>query len=436
MNKVATYPYSACDPGQAYVRIYPYPYRAALTIANDRHGLHDAEEFRALHRFLNTDRETPHGRGLNLEISDSFWFYDNIGRFSYFQGYTRKPSPQAPLIREFLQAGVIDTLHTYGDFTEQPFERKYAEWAVEEFAVNGLQVPIWSNHGNQSNIQSINVGVPYHQGGTPEAAGYHLDITVNFKLKYFWRAIIPFLGQERRLRFSEYCLPRYYYWNNFDRLVCVPKHVIEWCSIEVMQRLRGENGSCPPRRTNVLMSPLTLEDGHRVWEFRRFNNHRKSIWAGADADGLARQLAPEVLDRLEQLGGYVVIYTHFELGHFYQDSVLRCLRHLSQRFHEGRIWVTTSARMLDYNRMCRLLRWQEISSPGSLEIRLEPEIHDPVFGEQPLESDALAGITMVARSRQPVKVTLAGRQLPFAEVGREGDEVALALPWQRWEYPD
>ncbi|RME21245.1 MAG: hypothetical protein D6800_12275 [Candidatus Zixiibacteriota bacterium] len=428
--------YTASRPGQAYLRMCPYPYRAALTIANDRHGLHDLEEFRALHRFLNTAEETPYGKGLGLEISDSFWFYDDIGRFSYFDGYTKKPSAQAPFIRDFIEAGYLDMLHTYGDFAHQPFERKYAEWAVEELLSRGLSVPVWSNHGNERNIQSINVGVPYHQGATPGTAGYHFDLTRKLGLKYFWRMITPFLGQERRLSFAEYCSPRYYYWNALDRLYCIPKRALECFVVKVLHRYNGVNGNAPPLRTNVLMSPLYLEDGHRVWEFRRFNNHEKSVWAGADADGLCRQLAPDVLNRLESIGGYVIIYTHFELGTFYQDSVLRSLRLLSQRFHEGRIWVTTVSRMLEYNRIRRLLRWEEILTPEGLEIRIQNSMDDPILGKQPLTPDMLGGITIVVPSARPVTVTLDGQPLPCREVERDSDEVTLALPWQPLEYPD
>jgi hypothetical protein len=56
------------------LRRYPYPYRAALALSNDAEFL-TPRAFWDLHRFLNTNEETPLGPGLDLPVTDSAFMY-------------------------------------------------------------------------------------------------------------------------------------------------------------------------------------------------------------------------------------------------------------------------------------------------------------------------------------------------------------------------
>jgi len=75
-----------------------------------------------------------------------------------FNKYTNTPSEQAPLIRDYCASGYIDCLHTWGDFSNEPFDRKYAEWAVNE-AISQRNAPAdLVNHGNKNNTHNLNLG--------------------------------------------------------------------------------------------------------------------------------------------------------------------------------------------------------------------------------------------------------------------------------------
>ena len=424
-------------PGKVRLRTVPYPYRAALAIANDRHGLHDMARFRELHRFLNTDDDTPFGPGLGLEIADSFWFYDSIGRFSYFKGFSAAPSDQAPLIREFLQAGYIDSLHTWGDFTNTRFTRALAEPALEEMQRHGLKVTVWTNHGDRHNVQNIDHAVPCRRGALPGDPAYHADLLRPLGVRFMWRNLTRIVGQDRLLSLVEYCHPGYYYWNPLETVVMIPTHAVRW----LLRRWghRSGEGVMPNGAWlhNRLINAVELDDCSRLWEFRRFNNHPDSLWRGADVAGLARQLAPGVLDRLERAGGFMVVYTHLELGDWPCPEVITCLQDLARRCREERIWVAATARLLQYNRVMHLVRWSEIEKPGEFEIRIAGTLEDPLFGEQPLEPADLQGLTFEVRTRQErVAVTLAGKPLPVREAGRSGGRVTVMLPVQPLDYPD
>src|SRR3990172_12491156 len=97
---------------EASLRPFPYPFQAALTISSDNHAHFPPQTFIDAHRLLNSEEDTPLGRGLGLEIADSFWFSSgNPSRtFTYFKGLSTEPSELAPLFRNYIRAGYIDTL--------------------------------------------------------------------------------------------------------------------------------------------------------------------------------------------------------------------------------------------------------------------------------------------------------------------------------------
>ena len=89
------------------LRKFPYPFNAALTICSDIDGT-SFKDFLEIHKFLNTEKTTSLGKGLNIPIGDSFWMYDdpNIAdsAFSYFKDLKGNPSANAPIIRDFIKA--------------------------------------------------------------------------------------------------------------------------------------------------------------------------------------------------------------------------------------------------------------------------------------------------------------------------------------------
>jgi hypothetical protein len=101
------------------LKTFPYTYKAALDINSDLDGTHTFEEFLEIQRFLNTKEGTSMGRGIGLEIGNSFWMYSGSSddKFTYFKSLTTFPSGSAPIIRDFIKSGYIDVMHSYGNFS-------------------------------------------------------------------------------------------------------------------------------------------------------------------------------------------------------------------------------------------------------------------------------------------------------------------------------
>ena len=101
------------------LRKFPYPYQAALTICSDIDGT-SLDDFIEIHKFMKTTETTDLGEGLGLAIGDSFWMYDKPGladsAFAYFNDLGGKQSKAAPIIRDFISAGILDVMHSYGNF--------------------------------------------------------------------------------------------------------------------------------------------------------------------------------------------------------------------------------------------------------------------------------------------------------------------------------
>ena len=98
------------------LRKCPHLFRCAFAVFNDIDGL-TPTDFNKVHKILNTNQYCEYGPCLNLEISDSFWFYQSpdysTDSFSYFKNYAGNKSKYADLILSLAQSGYIDCLHSW-----------------------------------------------------------------------------------------------------------------------------------------------------------------------------------------------------------------------------------------------------------------------------------------------------------------------------------
>src|SRR5205807_7065491 len=103
---------------QIALRQFPYPFKAMLALCSDIDQT-TRQRYRMIHRFLNTETETPMGPGLGLDVADSFWFYgrggpaadDDGSDFVYFRGLDwRQRSTAAEELVHYLRSGWIDTI--------------------------------------------------------------------------------------------------------------------------------------------------------------------------------------------------------------------------------------------------------------------------------------------------------------------------------------
>lgn len=418
------------------LRKFPYPFNAALTILSDRHGIQTAGEFRLFHRFLNTTQETPKGKGLGLEIGDTFWFFDELGRFSYFDKYSNRPSDQAPLIRDYLASGYIDCLHTWGDFTNLPFERKYAEWAVEESIKQGISLPIWVNHGNANNTHNLGRGVAHHQGARPSSASFHVDLLFQAGFRVLWRFLTQIVGQDRRLSFREHFSVGGQ--EASSRAVFVTKRLIKRTAMGIDQLFGGSLGLFDQHADNHFLRPALLDNDLRVHEFLRFNNHPVNLWHGMHVPDLLRQLHTDVIDALVQSEGYMVVYNHLEYGDFYHPDIVAALRAIGRREQEGKLWITTTAKLVAYNQTHHGLRWREsVDVDNNLTVTIEPTREDALFGATHVGVADLEGITFaVSKTVRSVLFRLGETVVPHTVHVAGPVESIIGFPLRRLTFPE
>ena len=131
------------------LRDYPYPTRGAVTICSDVDGSPDLETYLEVVRFLNGTGPTALGKGLGLEIGNSFYFdNDHPSRFSYWS----TSDEGRDVIRELIRSGHIDCLHSFG---ESSTSREQAILALDELQKHDCFLEVWVNHSKTpTNISS------------------------------------------------------------------------------------------------------------------------------------------------------------------------------------------------------------------------------------------------------------------------------------------
>lgn len=407
------------------LRKFPYPYRAALTILSDFHDGLDAQSFLSMYRFLNTEDDTSLGKGIGLEVAASFWFYSPTSRFTYFDGYTGKPSKYADLIRRLIHAGYIDSLHTYGDFTEKRFTRKFAVDAVKELKQIGSKILVWVNHGDQNNTQSVNAAISHHRGAKVDAEEYHLDLLLDSGIRFLWNThLTDIIGQDRKIKLQELPqLGRKHSFKFLGKIIKILSRVV---------RIHDINQS------NILLRPFRLDDGQIAYAFKRFNNHPGNLWNGVRADDLPRQISSEVLKKLEEVEGYLIVYNHLEEGFPWHTEVVGALHNLANAYRKGKIFVTTTSRLLMYNLIHNHLRYSSENRNGVWILRINPAIQDKVFRSYDIKLEDLQGITFYTPDSQNAHVYLGDKEIqniarnPRDFKGRE----SVSIPFIPLRFPD
>ena len=342
---------------QPILRAFPYPYSAALTIANDLDNM-NWDDFLEVRKFLNTSLDTSMGPGVELEIGDTFWCYTLLPyEISYFQGISNNPSPYSAILLELIKAGYIDCFHSYGDFSrwEKPqnpeyFNRTLAERAINEMVRNGISFDTYINHGDKFNIQNIFSQLLDNRGDIPGESVYHNDLTIDsLGIKFYWASdLTAVVGQERNLRVTD---TDYHFFKAEHLLKGAVKSILG-----LDRRKRRVYG-------NELTRPVLLRDGRALMEFTRYCYKYSQVYIPPGRPILEKQLSDAILDKLEKLGGYMIIYTHFgqplnrtSKGLFDQNLVAR-FRELKRRSSEGRLWISTTSGLLNYHYTHKYLKW-------------------------------------------------------------------------------
>ncbi|HAA02125.1 MAG TPA: hypothetical protein DCE18_01995, partial [Syntrophobacteraceae bacterium] len=309
------------------LRPMPFPYLAALSICSDIDEC-DRRTFLAVHQFIND----PDG-GLGLPIADSFFAVGRSpGQLAYFLSDGRSPGPDAELIVKAIRAGLIDSLHSWGDFNDtppQPSElRDIASRLTEDFTRRGLQLKVWINHGDPCNRQNLRARLqPGYSGGDPGSPFFTLDLVRALGIKYYWWSELvdwPLSGREPPVTMRVTVQPFINHLKNVIKILIGHRQLIRTTA-----------------QVTDLCLPARFADGTTLMAF---NRHLRRFREPSTRHTLHYTLTPAVLDELMAEQGYLILYTHlgmprFEGGELLPAADLRALQYLAGLYHQGKIWV-------------------------------------------------------------------------------------------------
>jgi SAM-dependent methyltransferase len=447
------------DLPNVQLRRYPFPFRAALAISNDTDGM-DWAAFEDWHAFVCGSARTPYGDGLGLEVGDSFWVWSDTGAFALRHAPPWNdpdtPAPEAGRIIELARSGWLDTLHSFGDWNPAyNLPRDGARRGLEILADLDLRPSVYINHG--AGLRRHNLGGPwasYQSGDDPGSEFYNFDLLRAAGFRFFW--IDAMFENER---FGE----------NMD-LYRMPPELrprAEKRWLWVTERRSRLESDAPHRKaltglgeveaervarhlSGNLLAPVIGRDDSPFWAFKRFRGHE-----APNSASFALQASVQHLDLLESAGGACVVYQHFGVwrpvglpkGHRLQterrsplldDTAIQAFRDIATRQNNGRLFVTTTSRLLNYVWLRDRLRYSAVASDDGLTIVLE-ETNCPIAGRAPITADMLNGLAFLVPSEAGA-VRLATAEGAILPALRKADPAnpgcdAVYIPWRRLEFP-
>jgi len=383
------------------LRAFPYPYKAGLAICSDIDYC-DSLTFRRVHQFLN-DRKT----GLGLPVTDSFFGIGQAaGQMAYFEKDGQTQSKDAELIRRAVAGGLIDSIHSWGDFNnnlpDPSFVRKVAENLNEDFSRHNLKVKVWINHGDSCNHQNMQSRLhPYYSGDVPDSPYYTGDLVKAIGVKYYWWSeLIPWPLSGKPQNRSPY------FWLKMGAIAA--KNFLQFFT-------KQKNNLRKVNQIRELLQPCLLGDGSTLVGFSRFNKHPEGIWASPTRNTFRYTLSKDVLDNLIRQNGYQILYTHLGLpmnceGELFPDEDKNALIRLSEEYHNGNIWVARTVDILTYLNVIRHLEY-DVREEGERTIINILSIQDPIDGKRMPEESELSWLCFYTPRPEKTLIRLNGRDL-------------------------
>ena len=409
------------------LRPFPFPYRAALAICSDIDGC-DLPTFLAVHRYLNDPRS-----GLGLPVADSFFGQGrDPGQMAYFLPDGRTPGPEAHLIIQALRGGLIDSLHSWGDFNlaaPQPQAlRSLAARLVEDLHRQGLSVKVWLNHGDPCNRQNLRARLqPGYAGDDPASPYYTADLLKPLGLKYYWWSDLVSWPLSSRPGLSRFLAPAGHQ-----------------CLEECGENPPGTAAEGQNHRPDHGIVPTRHPQGRPV--AHGLHPHLRGLKEPTSRHTLRYTLGRPVLKQLLAQEGYLILYTHLGLPRPGPGEELfplpdrAALDRLAQHYHEGRIWVAPTVRVLTHWLMTRHLVWTAHREGERLIIHLESSRTPPPARDRPNLKNWPASVSMCRRRGRLFCGWPAGRWFPGSsdlitpENRWWGCRRRRRLLWRRWSF--
>jgi hypothetical protein len=146
-----------------------------------------------------------------------------------------------------------------------------------------------------------------------------------------------------------------------------------------------------------------------------------------------------MLDRLVACEGVAVVYTHLgkvcDRERPFGARTECAFRRLARLRDEGKLFVTTTQRLLRYLTVRDSLRCRSVIEGERLVVTLEA-VEDPVSGSRPPAARDLDGLTLGIATTRPVELRRADGSLLPAESFRGDDGTTLLrVPWPALRFP-
>jgi hypothetical protein len=385
------------------LRKFPYPYRASLAICSDIDGC-DKQTFLRVHRFLNSTDQ-----GLGLPVADSFFPVSRgaPGQMAYFLPDGVTNSPAADFIKTAIKDGLIDSIHSWGEFNDDPpdpaFLRPTAERLLNDFLDEGLEITVWINHGSSNNRQNLWARLgPTYEGSDRNSPFYTADLCRRLGVKYYWWSeLVSWPLSTQPNGFS----PRHKARLGFNSM----KNLIKLSSGR-KDRVRKDD------ELTELGHVVNMGDGISLIGFTRFNRNPKGLWSLPTRRTLRHALCNNVLEELINDHGYLILYMHLGLPcdqceTLFTDVDLSCLYKLADKYNNGLIWVATTSSILTYWMVSKYLDWRVSLENNKIFITIE-SINDPITGRRYPTEKELAGISFYTEKPDETVILMKNKVLP------------------------
>lgn len=395
------------------LRPYPYPYVAMLAICSDLDETPNQTIYRAISDYLNTDRETSLGKGLNIEVGNTLYFDMPPSQYAYWNTNDEGRA----IARALIASGHIDCFHSYGDLATT---REHAGRALDELAKYDLRIECWVDHGRAiNNLGADNMG---GEGDLPGSLAYHADLTLASGVKYIWIGrVSSFFGQNVPKRYHQL----------LDSAHPLPSARTMTKELAKGALARLGNPKYAMHAGNRLMRPYALRDGQPAIEFIRSDPYWGGISICDQGRRLGETLTERALERLIRNGGATILYTHLgkidSIDNPWPASTKLALQHLARHHHEGRILVTTTRRLLGYLHARGNLDWC-VSQDG------DATVIDILSNQS---RDDLQGITFTCEDASKTRLRINGVFFDEGQIEAsiQNERQYLSIPWRRLDYP-
>ena len=403
------------------IRKYPCTYRAMLAICSDLDSTLDRHVYLEIMRFLNTNEMTSMGPGVGLEVGNSIHFRAIPPQFSYWD----TDEAGRKMVRALIHSGHIDCLHSFGECI---YTRGETKQALDELMQHDCKLEVWVDHGGAV----TNFGTDIMQGHGDEVGhpAYHADLTIPYGIKYIWRGrTTSITGQDTSPGLGGIF--------NRNHPIFSGRTLLK----EITKRRLAKIGNkkYAMHLMNQVLHPSVLRDGRSVYEFMRCNPYWRGVGYGDQGRHIGDVLTEDFLNRLIDRRGTCVLYTH--LGKVddpkipFNKKACGAFRRLAKKFHEGRILVTTTRRLLAYCHAIREVHYESHEVDGTLYIDIDTQSSKGPVGE--LSNSDLDGLTFYVPELKKIQMTINNEEVTdFKYNGPDyTGQSSVSLPWRLLKFP-